>query len=218
MSKRLCLCCKNYLCCKGPRGCPGKDGSRGPEGPIGQPGAVGADGQHGQPGADGQPGPTGAEGPPGSVGLLGLQGIMGPMGPTGPQGMNDTSTIKVFTGSLIDPGDEIDQLIYIQSSHRGSVVELTLLAHDLNSNTNYRYYYARTYWTRQWNNEPDKIDLITPIESGTGDPFDLEVSYYNSGNDIKIKLVHNISISTEVKYKIMVKILDLDSNISEPFV
>jgi hypothetical protein len=145
----------------------------------------------------------------------GRRGPRGPRGARGPQGAQGENaddngrTIEVFTGNLINPGDVADHLIYTQSSHSGSIVNITLLAHDINSNTNYRFYESKTYWTRTWNDSPTKIDLITPIEAGTGTPYDLAVEHYNDGNDIKIKLTTNITFSTLLKYKIIATITDL---------
>lgn len=135
------------------------------------------------------------------------QGPQGPQGAQGPQGENDTSEIKVFSGDMVNPGDFAEHTLFTQNSHRSTVVTLTVIAHDMNSNTAYLYHHSSSYWSRSWTNEPSRQDLITPVNNISGDPDHFIFTHFNDGNDIKVRLTHNVNISTDVKYKIIAKML-----------
>lgn len=131
----------------------------------------------------------------------------GPQGAQGPQGDGDTSIIRVFSGDMLNPGDKAQHTLFTQMSHASTVVTLTVLAHDLNSNTTYFYHQSTSYWTRNWSNAPTRQDLGTPITSVNGDPANFLFEHTNEENDIVVKLTQNTAFATNVKYKIIAKML-----------
>jgi hypothetical protein len=140
------------------------------------------------------------QGPPGERGRDGARG------PAGSQGqLPDAGTeTRVFEGSMVEPGDTADHVIYSLPSHRGVVIDLCVLAHDLNSNTNYVYMDCRDYWTRQWTDAPQRIVLRDAITHGTGT---LEVTYAARDHDMVVTMTHGVAYATNVSYKVVATLM-----------
>lgn len=119
---------------------------------------------------------------------------------------DDGVTTRVYTGTMLNPGDEARHLLFTLPSHTGSVVELRILAQDLNSNTSWVYHGSKTYWSRSWSLAPSKTDLGIPTMAGT-DSF--IVTQVAEGNDIVVKLRYAGGISTNIAYKIISKVLSV---------
>ncbi|MCM1986104.1 hypothetical protein [Methanococcoides seepicolus] len=119
-------------------------------------------------------------------------------------GMDDGRSVKVFTGTLLNPGDTATHTLYTQSNHDSSYLELLVLVHDGNSNTNRLYHHGEYAWYREWTNPPTKQVLGTPIDTSTGR---YKVDTIASGNDIQVKVEQLASFpgSTNGHYTIIAK-------------
>jgi hypothetical protein len=118
--------------------------------------------------------------------------------------MDDGRSVKVFTGTLLNPGDTATHTLYTQSNHDSSYLELLVLVHDGNSNTNRLYHHGEYAWYREWTNPPTKQVLGTPIDTSTGR---YKVDTIASGNDIQVKVEQLASFpgSTNGHYTIIAK-------------
>ena len=167
-------------------------------GPQGEQGIAGPGGPEGPAGPQGE---QGIAGPGGPAGPQGEQGIAGPEGPEGPAG-SDGRSVTIFKGTMQDPGDTRTHTIYNLPSHTSSHLELLVVVHDTNSNTNRMYHHGEYGWYRQWATAPVKQVLGTPINTGTGS-YTLDT--IATGNDIQVKVKYVGTTATNTDYTIIAK-------------
>lgn len=115
--------------------------------------------------------------------------------------------VKVFEGTTVTVGDQVEHILYNQTNHSRSIVDLHVFIHDVNSNTFWRYLHGEYMWYREWTTDAQELVLGTPISVGSGDPFDFTIDRFQNNNDITVRITHNASIDTNTKYKIVAKII-----------
>jgi hypothetical protein len=118
--------------------------------------------------------------------------------------------VKVFEGTMVTVGDEVQHILYNQINHSRSIVDLQVLIHDVNSNTFWRYLHGEYMWYREWTTDPQELVLGTPMNVGSGEPFHYTIERVQIDNDIVVKITQNTSIDTNTKYKIIAKIIQND--------
>jgi hypothetical protein len=118
--------------------------------------------------------------------------------------------VKVFEGTTVTVGDEVQHILYNQTNHSRSIVDLQVLIHDVNSNTFWRYLHGEYMWYREWTTDPQELVLGTPVDVGSGEPFDYTIERLQINNDIVVKITQNTSIDTNTKYKLIAKIIQND--------
>lgn len=140
----------------------------------------------------------------GPRGPRGLKGDRGDRGDRGEPAPDQGVTTRIFTGTMLDPGDEVTHILWEQPSHRASMIDLKVMAHDLNSNTHSLFYHAESYWSRSWTNAPVKTDLITPVVAGNST---FAVTHDQQDNSIYARLRFTGTIQTNIRYKIIAQIM-----------
>lgn len=117
------------------------------------------------------------------------------------------TSVKVFTGTTVNVGDQIEHVLFHQQNHSRSVVEIIVFIHDVNSDTYWRYSEGKYMWYREWTNTAQEITLGSPVNVGTGDPLHYVIERFQNDNDISIRITQNTPIDTNTKYKIIAKII-----------
>lgn len=128
--------------------------------------------------------------------------------------INDTfdksyTMIKIFEGTTVTVGDQVEHILYNQTNHARSIVELKIFIHDTNSNTFWRYSEGTYLWYREWTLTAQELVIGTPINVGSGDPLDYMIERLQIDNDIIVRITQNTPIDTNTKYKIIAKIIQL---------
>lgn len=124
--------------------------------------------------------------------------------------LDDSMIVKTFTGSMLNPGDFVEHIVYNQTNHSRSILELKILIHDVNSNTFYHYSDGKYMWSRSWTFDPQETIIGTPINIGSthsSNIDDFEIIRYQSNNNVIVKITQNTEIATNTRYKIVAKVL-----------
>jgi len=120
---------------------------------------------------------------------------------------NTYALIKVFEGTTVNVGDQVEHVLYTQTNHSRSIIELKVFIHDVNSNTFWRYSDGKYMWYREWTTDAQELILGTPIDVGSGSPLEYVIDRFQNNNDITVRITQNTPIDTNTKYKIIAKII-----------
>lgn len=118
-----------------------------------------------------------------------------PMVGTGTAGL----ITKIFTGTL-NANQSAVNTVFTLPGWTSSLLSLTVLAADVNSDTNSLYFSGSYAWYRQWNQAPQMHPLQTSYNWGQGSLY--AVSTIANGNDIQVKLTQG-AFATNTYYQII---------------
>lgn len=120
-----------------------------------------------------------------------------------PGGTGGNYVIQVIEDSWLGVGAiETHTLVDDMGSHRSAFLDVTLFAHDLNSNTYHAYIQQTVVATRNWDRAPTLSVLSSDFDdTNMGVTLDITAD----GNDIVATIVQGGGIRTNVNYKLIVK-------------
>ncbi|HEX3045251.1 MAG TPA: hypothetical protein VHY08_10870 [Bacillota bacterium] len=103
--------------------------------------------------------------------------------------MSGPVSMITFEQQRLENGETKTHTLYTLPSHRSSLLKLTVIVHDVNSNTNRKYFNAAYAWYRQWDTAPTKKVLATIFDDNTGSgPAQYHIDTIAAGNDIQVSI------------------------------
>jgi hypothetical protein len=118
-----------------------------------------------------------------------------PMVGTGTPGM----ITRIFTGQL-NANQSAVNTVFTLPGWTSSLLSITVLAADVNSDTNSLYFSGSYAWYRQWSQAPQMHALQAAYNWGQGGLY--SVSTLANGNDIQVKLTQG-AVATNTFYQII---------------
>lgn len=113
--------------------------------------------------------------------------------------MQDGIKKHVFTGWL-NNGQTVTETIYSLPGWTSSILRVTIVVQDVNSNTSLRFFCADYGWYRSWDEAPKCLELARQFDYQQGDAkYRIESSA--KGDDIQIK-ISQTGLTVATKYKI----------------
>ena len=106
---------------------------------------------------------------------------------------------KIFTGTLNANQSSVNT-VFTLPGWTSSLLSITVLAADVNSDTNSLYFSGSYAWYRQWSQAPQMHVLQTGYNWGQGSLY--TVSTVANGNDIQVKLTQG-AFATNTNYQII---------------
>lgn len=106
---------------------------------------------------------------------------------------------KIFTGQL-NANQSAVNTVFTLPGWTSSLLRITVLAADVNSDTHSLYFSASYAWYRQWSQAPQMHALQTAYNWGQGSLY--LVSTLANGNDIQVKLTQG-AFATNTYYQII---------------
>lgn len=103
------------------------------------------------------------------------------------------NTDLVFTvnvvGQSLNNGETKTHDLYILPSHRSSLLTLNVIVHDVNSNTDRKFFNASYAWYREWDRTPTKALLAKTFDNTTGSgPAQYTIDSIANGNNIQVQI------------------------------
>ncbi len=114
--------------------------------------------------------------------------------------MDDGMKQLVFSGWLNDR-QSVTETIFSLPGWTSSVLRISVIVQDVNSNTNLRYFCSDYGWYRQWDDAPKHLELARQYDYQTGDAKYTIESLAN-GNEIQVK-ISQTGLTIVTKYKIL---------------
>lgn len=111
----------------------------------------------------------------------------------------------VVGGSWVGVGDGGAADLVSIASHRTVIVEVTVLAHDLNSNTNQRAFQQELLFTRNWDRDAEIDVLATAYDLTIGADVDIDLSVVD-GDTLNLALTQTGGIDTNINWQAVARV------------